>query len=314
MVGSGHLAYMADPKVSVIIPSYNRGYLITKTLESVRHQTYKNIEIIVIDDGSTDNSKEVISAYISRNGNNSDIKYIQQRNSGAPAARNNGLNSAKGDYIVFFDSDDLMLPDRIEKQSRRMVAENSDCCACGFYYNNVGGRSYIPPVLNRPAIALNIDTKLFGSTQSWMFKKEIVQSVGAYDVDLLCKQDWDLTFRVLAKGPKVSVVQEALSIFVSHEGEERIMLSTKNTKGLPSIFKYHFKVITYGIKRKEMPSARKGVRNLAGDVSSIFKNDRKLSWFSIYSQLFVSWAGLQVKHKIFIFIYFSFYFTIYQFR
>ena len=97
------------PKVSVVIPTYNSSQFIVETLESVFAQTYKDYEIIVVDDGSTDNTKEVLQPYTSR------IKYIYKENGGPASARNVGIKSAQGEYIAFLDSDDRWLPEKLEK-------------------------------------------------------------------------------------------------------------------------------------------------------------------------------------------------------
>lgn len=95
--------------ISVIIPSYNRADYIAETIESVLAQTYNPIEIIVIDDGSTDNTREIVAAYEPR------VKYVWQENAERATARNHGLRLAKGEFISFLDSDDLWLPNKIEE-------------------------------------------------------------------------------------------------------------------------------------------------------------------------------------------------------
>ncbi|NEP84931.1 MAG: glycosyltransferase family 2 protein, partial [Okeania sp. SIO3B3] len=101
------------PCVSVIIPAYNRADLIGETVDSVLAQTHPDIEIIVIDDGSTDNTADVLATY------GSALRVIRQANAGQQAARNAGIRAATGDYIAFLDSDDLWLPHRIEAQLQR---------------------------------------------------------------------------------------------------------------------------------------------------------------------------------------------------
>ena len=98
------------PVVSVIIPTYNHAMYIERTLESVFQQTYKNYEIIVIDDGSTDNTQEVIKSYENK------ITYICKENEGTAKSRNLGLKIAKGKYVAFLDSDDLWMPQKLELQ------------------------------------------------------------------------------------------------------------------------------------------------------------------------------------------------------
>ena len=101
-------------KISIIIPTYNSAQYICEAIESVLNQTYKDFEIIVVDDGSTDNTKEVIKPYLNK------IKYIYQQNSGPSAARNRGIKEAKGEYIAFLDADDIWLPQKLELQIKFM--------------------------------------------------------------------------------------------------------------------------------------------------------------------------------------------------
>src|SRR4030042_4827818 len=98
------------PKVSVIIPTYNRGNLVLESIQSVFAQTFSDYEIIVIDDGSTDNTREVLHPYLSK------LTYIYEKNSGQSFARNIGILASKGEYIAFLDSDDLWEPEKLETQ------------------------------------------------------------------------------------------------------------------------------------------------------------------------------------------------------
>lgn len=100
---------MNQPLVSVIIPTYNHGRYLNKTINSVLNQSYTNLEIIVIDDGSTDHTKEVVSAFDM-------VKYIYQKNAGVSAARNNAIPHCKGEYLLFLDGDDWLFPNAIDIQ------------------------------------------------------------------------------------------------------------------------------------------------------------------------------------------------------
>lgn len=90
--------------VSVIIPSYNRGYIVGKSIESVLAQSYRQIEVIVVDDGSTDNTREVVAGFDDR------VRYFYKENGGVSTARNLGLRECRGEFIALLDSDDLWLP------------------------------------------------------------------------------------------------------------------------------------------------------------------------------------------------------------
>lgn len=106
------------PEISVIIPTYNRGHLISETIDSVLSQSFRDLEILVIDDGSTDNTQEILKKY---SGN---VTYINIKHSGLPAVvRNVGLKHARGIYIAFLDSDDIWLPEKLEKEIG--ILENS---------------------------------------------------------------------------------------------------------------------------------------------------------------------------------------------
>lgn len=103
-----------NPKVSVIIPTYNRAHLIGRAIQSVLNQSYRDFEIIVVDDGSSDNIGEVVKSF-----NDERIRYIRHKeNKGAAAARNTGIEAARGEFIAFQDSDDEWLPEKLEKQMK----------------------------------------------------------------------------------------------------------------------------------------------------------------------------------------------------
>ncbi|MGG3689495.1 glycosyltransferase family 2 protein [Caldifermentibacillus hisashii] len=112
--------------VSVIIPVYNSGKFIAKTLDSVLNQTYKQIEIIIVDDCSTDNSQQIINDYLVSHDNI--IYHRLEVNSGAAVARNKALDLAKGKYVAFLDSDDLWYPKKIEKQLELMQQKKAAIC------------------------------------------------------------------------------------------------------------------------------------------------------------------------------------------
>lgn len=143
--------------VSIIIPTYNNANTICRSVDSCINQTYGNIEIIVIDDGSTDNTKEVLSKY------NSDerFKYIYQDNQERSTARNHGLDVAKGKYIQFLDSDDEIYPTKIEKQVNFLDANPEYFLVyCGVEYKNELGQ--ITHTLE-PKINGNIDYKILNN-------------------------------------------------------------------------------------------------------------------------------------------------------
>ena len=116
-------------KVSIIIPVYNVGKYVGKCLESVIAQTYRNLEILINNDGSTDDSYEICKAYASRDKR---IQLFSQENSGAAACRNKMIEKATGEYILFLDSDDWILPEHVERLVKLLEENNADASSCGF--------------------------------------------------------------------------------------------------------------------------------------------------------------------------------------
>ena len=231
--------------VSIVIPTYNRAGKIIECLESIVTQSYPNIEIIVVDDGSSDSTEELINNYIVARSLSKKLFYHWQENKGAPEARNNGLTIAKGKYVVFFDSDDIMLPERIAKQVSIIESEDSDSCACGFA-NSTDGKQFIPNLpADKSALQALISWNIMGSTQCWLYKREILISIGGYDVNYACYQDWDLSFRYLVASQKVSLVKEALSIFSNEDSVDRITSKVSAEKRIPHIQRYNLKVLKW---------------------------------------------------------------------
>ena len=179
--------------ISVIIPTYNRAHLIKKSVESVLNQTYKNLELIIVDDGSTDNTKEIIE-YI----NDERIVYIKQaKNLGASAARNNGIDLAKGKYIAFQDSDDTWLLDKLEKQINALNKNNADVvCSKMFVYGNLLKRK-TPKNISEGF--LKEDTLPLGISNGALFGKREVFLENKFNTTIKCIEDFEIALRIKQK-------------------------------------------------------------------------------------------------------------------
>ena len=122
-----------DEKAAVIVPTYNRADLIVDSLNSVYRQTYRPIEVVVVDDGSEDATEKVVKTWAKEHQQAGfDVRYIYQEHAGAPVARNTGMKHAKGRYLQFFDSDDILLPQKLSRQIRTMKRENTPICICDY--------------------------------------------------------------------------------------------------------------------------------------------------------------------------------------
>lgn len=178
--------------VSVITATYNRANLIKKSAESVLNQTYKNLELIIVDDGSTDNTKEVIDSL-----NDKRIVYIKQENQGASAAWNKGIDLAKGKYISFHDSDDTCLLDRIEKQINALKKNDADIvCSKMFIYGNLLKRK-VPKNIKEGFLKKNF-LPLGVSSGTLLGKREVFIN-NKFDLEIPRLQDFELALRIKQK-------------------------------------------------------------------------------------------------------------------
>ncbi|OCA84624.1 glycosyltransferase family 2 protein [Bacillus sp. FJAT-27986] len=188
--------------ISVIIPTYNRANVISRSIKSVLEQTYRDIELIIIDDNSSDNTDQVISRF-----NDSRIKYIKlDNNKGACFARNYGVEISKGEYIAFQDSDDYWLPMKLEKQIKFLQENNYDLVSCQIRINKGNEYRIFPRVelINDD----NIYIQNYVSTQTILCKRECFNRY-KFDENLPRFQDWDFILGII-KEFKVGVVTEPL--------------------------------------------------------------------------------------------------------
>lgn len=193
--------------VSVIMPVYNAEDHIRESIESVLNQTYSNFEFIIIDDGSTDSSLEIIKQY-----NDERIKVLEQDNRGVAISLNKGISISKGTLIARQDSDDISLPNRFEKQCEFMNA-NPNISLLGTYSqlideeNNVI-KSYTAPSENNKLRDLTFKKNPFihGSV---MIRKEILKKCGLYREQFLLSQDYDLWLRISEVG-EISMLPDFL--------------------------------------------------------------------------------------------------------
>jgi len=202
-----------NPKVSVVIPTYNSAQFIVETLESVFAQTYKDYEVIVVDDGSTDNTREVLKPYMSK------IRYIYKENGGVASARNVGIKNARGEYIAFLDSDDLWLPEKLEKQMEYfksnpdVVLVFSDCILFGdkeLIRKKNTKRIY--SYKYKGDMFLHLLQENFIPTLTVIAKKECFDEVGYFDTDesLISSEDYDMWLRI-ARSFKIGYIEEPLA-------------------------------------------------------------------------------------------------------
>ena len=196
------------PKVSVVIPAYNRAEKVQRAIDSALTQSFSDMEVIVVDDGSTDNSRQVLAgAY------GDSIRYFYQPNQGASVARNRGVAEARGEWIAFLDSDDLWEKDKLEWQLKTLERFSSQCGACYTdvrMFNHEETRTFFELAagnylheglvgINRDVLRLLVRPGGAGMVvclSSLIVRADAFRETGGFDPNLLYSQDSDLMFRL----------------------------------------------------------------------------------------------------------------------
>jgi len=209
------------PTVSVVLPTYNRAHCLPRALESVLRQTYEDIEVIVVDDCSTDTTQSYLAGI-----KDPRLRVLKhEKNKGGGGARNTGIAAARGELIAFQDSDDEWLVTKLARQVEE-YRKNSDpdygAIYCGkLTYGEAGFRDYGPrkayyaPVPSCTQTSGDILHALLAnpmiSTQTLMVRKDLLEKIGGFDETLKLGQDWDLTIR-LARHTKFLFIEEPLGL------------------------------------------------------------------------------------------------------
>ncbi len=187
--------------VTVIIPTYNRAYLVTEAMDSVWAQTYRPIELIVVDDGSTDDTQQVMEKWGERCADDDqfELRYFHQENRGAPAARNLGLIESRGEFIQFLDSDDLLLPEKLATALERFREDpDLDLVYSLWEYEDADGNRKrpraFPDLENRPRAAEVAVRNLW--TAAAVYCRDLLRHAGPWNERLLCSQEWEWHVRV----------------------------------------------------------------------------------------------------------------------
>ena len=194
-------------RVSVIIPTYNRADLLPSAIDSVLAQVYEHVEIIVVDDGSTDHTPDVLRQYGTK------VRTIRQANAGASAARNHGIRISQGEIVAFLDSDDTWLPVKLARQISILDRAGSrvPCCVCNMKLAYADGRtgtsfdlSLIKPRLEEGlwTNALQVlATRFVLFNQCVAVRRSELQALGGFDERYAYMEDYDLALRLAMRGP-----------------------------------------------------------------------------------------------------------------
>lgn len=224
--------------ITLVLPVYNVEKYLDKCLSTIFSQTFKNFELIIVNDGSTDNSKEIIKSYINKFSN---IIYLEQKNQGQSVARNNAIKHASGDYIIFIDSDDFLDLTMLEKMYKVAVKIDADAVICShkeLYKSN--GRlveinlPIIPKKIyeGKEVANLMLECKIMGVPWNKLLRTDLVKGMPVYFEPGRYTQDWFPMFEFISNCKKVGFVNEGLYTYVIREG------STTSKKNLKRVLDY----------------------------------------------------------------------------
>jgi len=208
---------MDESLVSVIIPTFNRSATITAAIESVLAQTYQDIEVIVVDDGSTDETPEVLRRF------GDHVRVVRQANAGPSSARNRGVAIARGCLLAFLDSDDVWLPEKIERQVA-LLSRGGDaicCCVCNATLTGVSGTDGTSFKVAGVSTAIKsgywknpsrvLATRFLLFNQVMMVRRDAMQKIGGFRNDLWLLEDYDIALRLSLFGVW-GIISDALVI------------------------------------------------------------------------------------------------------
>ena len=233
--------------INVVIPTYNRENKIKKCIESVLNQTYQNIELIIVDDGSIDNTASVIEDI-----HDSRIKYVYQPNAGACVARNSGIKMAKGNYIALQDSDDEWLPEKLEIQMKAMEEKNADVVISKLN-RKFANSDKITIIPKRISGEVHITDDFYGcGTQTILAKKEVFDDC-LFDREFPRLQDFEWMYRVLQKYKVYCVDTPLVNYYIGDDSivsnpEKRYQATELFLKKHPDAKKKSPKIMTHMAK------------------------------------------------------------------
>jgi len=238
------------PLMSVIIPTYNRAGLINRALQSVLNQSYPNVEIVIVDDASTDDTERVIAELKLPN-----TTYCKNKvNMGSQASRNIGIKLSRGQYINFLDSDDELMPQKLELQYRTFLKSSPDV---GVVYSYCGTVDDASKVENEWCFNLqgNIYKQLLRSPSidfiTPLVKRECLEKIGFLDELVASYQEWDTLLRI-SKYYRFQLVPEKLAVYHYHSGETISKDIGKDLLGYVYIVKKHRRDILRNCSRAVM--------------------------------------------------------------
>lgn len=299
--------------ISVVIPTHNRADLLPRAINSVLNQTYIDFEIIVVSDGSTDNTSEIVNGFTKADDRVKFIEYAPAK--GGNVARNTGIDAAKGEYIAFLDDDDEWLPEKLQKQIEIVEADEK----IGLVYTGVHIIYVNEKVeynsLSKEAGDLSkriLIDNCVGTTSTVLLRKSVLEKSGIFDVELGALQDFDLWIRV-CQHSNVGVVSEPMINYYNYLGKKQVSAVTKKYIDAFAYINEKYKAQMRSLDEKELHEkqtaedfllANKAMRNSKAKLarqylSKILKSGFSKKAFAYYLLSFTSYKTvLKMRRKL----------------
>ena len=230
--------------ISVIIPAHNGEKFLPHSIGSVLAQTYRDFELIVVDDGSTDDTEKVVEKFQKKDPR---VSYYYEKNSGGPAKpKNLAMQYVKGDYIAYLDQDDEWMPRKLEKQIA-LFEQNKDknigLVSCGALLVDGARRPfgvYMPPKNRKVFPEILLRNPIY-SNSSVMVRREVVENIGGRDETMNYSEDWDMWIRIAKAGYGFAFVREPLFKYYFHNTNTTVLLGgVKKVKDTEYVFGKHY--------------------------------------------------------------------------
>lgn len=207
---------MTTPSVSVVLPTFNRAEYLGRAVASVLAQTVSDIELIVVDDASSDGTAEYLNSLARQDGR---IRVLTNaRSKGGGGARNVGIAASRGQWVAFLDDDDEWIPEKLQIQLAKLAANTAAiACSCSYEQHSTNGLKKIVRLPQQVALPDLLRGSVLGGASMCICSRKILQGIGGFDTLFRSGQDWDLWVRLLQQGAIV-ICDEPLVKYLAHDG------------------------------------------------------------------------------------------------
>lgn len=264
-----------NPLISIVVPIYNVERFLKKCIDSIINQTYTNLEILLIDDGSSDGSTSICEDYLKKDER---IRFFKKQNGGLSDARNVGIDNSSGSYICFIDADDYVSKDYVQRMYSALAFNESDICVCNFSSVEEDGskskKEYGAKLINstfsRESInSIFISNMNISMTVAWnkIYKKDLFKEI-RYPVGKLHEDEWT-TYKLLYKCSKVCTISDELYYYVQRLNS--ITYSKKKIQNAFDIFDAYFERHNYGKKNKNKALLKDSINKCVSELRNIIE-------------------------------------------